>query len=684
MVVVAATVGPVAPAGAGVSADGTRSDVAPRLPITLPVTLPVGSRVTSPAVGDPGSVRVLVPERSDAVVTGRTAAVPRRSRVLVLPAYWGSGGPPKTTSAELKAVVLRQASDWFGRVSRGRYRLAGKVTPYLKIAKQNCSDDYAMRDILRLAQRKARARGIGTRGYDRYMLVTPQCRTNSLGELPGAVTWIRDASVTVDVIVHELGHNLGLEHANALICKRGKLRVSSGGRKECQEYEYGDMYDAMGISTGQSTGQFSVPRLVGLGWAGKTRTATGSGTFTLAPAESSGSGLQGLRIKVSRKRSYWVEYRSNGHVADIARDIKGVAGVQIRLQTGKKRVDVLDAFPGAPDPYLFVPDPDLVRVDLPAGSSMTTTEGIRFRTVSVGGSAVVQVTRHAPRPQPPSTPTASFAIGDAYSTHVEWQRSADDNGAIVRGYRVRLPGNHVTTVDSVGGLTTTLDDYDVSGVGAAVAVQAFNEAGDSGWSAPVVVAPNGPTARILAPAPGAVLDGRFAHVVVEAVPNAYTHSPIAGVVLGTNGYRSFHDPYDATAPYEFDVELHGSGAQVFDAYVSDAEGNDTVVHVPVTVTDPYPALALLGPTQGQVVGAQFDVRVRVVNNLSPLERLVVTFGSDQVELTGSFTGEVTVPFDAAAHASGGPGTYSLSVDGYDSDHPQDSFYTDQIVVDYQP
>ena len=100
------------------------------------------------------------------------------------------------------------------------------------------------------------------------MIVMPQCGSNSSGERPGRVTWIREKTTYRDVLTHELGHNLGLDHANSLICRWASSASPRAPGASAQEY--GDLWDAMGISSRP----YSVAVLQRLGWAGKVVTAT--------------------------------------------------------------------------------------------------------------------------------------------------------------------------------------------------------------------------------------------------------------------------------------------------------------------------------------------------------------------------------------------------------------------------
>ena len=52
-----------------------------------------------------------------------------------------------------------------------------------------------------------------------------------------------------------------------------------------------------------------------LGWAGKVATFT-PGTWTLTDATKAGRGLKGLHVVVSKKTSYWVEYRTDPQASE--------------------------------------------------------------------------------------------------------------------------------------------------------------------------------------------------------------------------------------------------------------------------------------------------------------------------------------------------------------------------------
>ena len=294
--------------------------------------------------------------------------------------YWSDQPPASPDDATMRALMTDTAG-WFKRVSRGRHHVTSRVTPWLEVdgGDSNCAD---LETPLQRALAAARESGFGTGGYNRFMVVSPQCASTSFGELSGRVTWIREAQPYLAVILHELGHNLGLDHANSWICSQQQARVSQGGR--CAIQEYGDMWGAMGLSTRP----YSVPQLQQLGWARRVATTRRSGTWTLHDAERSGQGVQALRVR-SGNLSYWLEYHTNPVALAASAGtmgISGVPGLEIRLDTGAESLLILDAAPGNPDASLTFPDPDFVDVALPVGSTFATPQGVRITLRSQGAT----------------------------------------------------------------------------------------------------------------------------------------------------------------------------------------------------------------------------------------------------------------------------------------------------------
>jgi hypothetical protein len=98
------------------------------------------------------------------------------------------------------------------------------------------------------ADQRAAAGGYLPVAYDHVVYVMPssgECDFGGRGQMPGTRVW-SNGSLTVRVLAHELGHNMGANHANSLACvdQFGNLVPYS---ETCTSTEYGDPFDVIRV-----------------------------------------------------------------------------------------------------------------------------------------------------------------------------------------------------------------------------------------------------------------------------------------------------------------------------------------------------------------------------------------------------------------------------------------------------
>ncbi len=146
----------------------------------------------------------------------------------------------------------RSVDNLYRETSRGQVSFSGQVVgPYtLDAASTDPCDDYAW---ARAADSQAAAAGVDVSAYARkvYVLPSSTCPAAGLAEL--AVTPSRAWVFTCDVphvYAHELGHNLGMQHAST------------------ETSEYGDNSDIMGMQGGLMP--LNAPHKAQMGWLAET------------------------------------------------------------------------------------------------------------------------------------------------------------------------------------------------------------------------------------------------------------------------------------------------------------------------------------------------------------------------------------------------------------------------------
>lgn len=276
----------------------------------------IGS-ATADTAAAPGSD----PLHVSAVVSTRAASAPTTApttrRITYVPVT-PKGVPGTTVSATTARQQVASADAYWRDQSAGELRIGAPTIKPAYLSAYSCRDN----PIKRFDEAAERTGFTGAAGSS-LVLVLPRSAgaacgygLGTLGESRTSPGVLHVADTAAPVLAHELGHNIGLDHANALVCtdrSDARLDLAAEGWTGCDEVPYGDSLDIMGPSSEDDLPMLSAPQALRHGLlpaSASTRAGSGTTRVTLAPL----SGLAGARAAVttdlSTGVSYWVEYRT--------------------------------------------------------------------------------------------------------------------------------------------------------------------------------------------------------------------------------------------------------------------------------------------------------------------------------------------------------------------------------------
>jgi hypothetical protein len=231
----------------------------------------------------------------------------------------------------------------------------------------------------------------------------PSDYTNIVYVLGGSCPWFANATVgspgstgqqvvtmsekafSAEDFAHEVGHNLGHNHAHSTRCG---ANVYNAKRSGCTDAEYGNLFDAMGISHSSApSGHYSAPKKRFMGYLSGCEdvTAGGGAVFQVSPTEGS-CGMRSLRIPIAGESNYYyLEYHKPG--AGLFDDSIGSGGVLLNVSD--------DPATGSPNTYLLDGTPETSTFNdafLVVGKTYNLPGNVSITVQSLGDVATIKVT----------------------------------------------------------------------------------------------------------------------------------------------------------------------------------------------------------------------------------------------------------------------------------------------------
>jgi hypothetical protein len=219
---------------------------------------------------------------------------------------------PITTSAAEN--LMTEVSSFYRTHSNGRCWTSATITPLVTmplpkstyfITEASGNITWNSSTVLGHAREAARSAGFDYRDYDLEVVRFNAPFLFSWANIGARGAWL--VSSHPYTTIHEIGHNLGLNHANAW--------------KNGANIEYGDVYDVMGDAGHYQRAGLNTIHKRALGWldASHEKRITASGVYRLYAQDTNkpfSDRTYALRVRKDEERDYWIEKRQNFDFSD--------------------------------------------------------------------------------------------------------------------------------------------------------------------------------------------------------------------------------------------------------------------------------------------------------------------------------------------------------------------------------
>ena len=407
---------------------------------------------------------ILVSSVASAVVSATPSAAPPPSavRVAVIMFTLPSATTFAVTPDDVRTTYFgtdRSVATLYALASRGTLQITGDVFgPYAIGGDASTCDLGTWTDAARSA---ATGAGVDLSSYTNFAFLFPRvdaCPWAGLAAIGDSSSYI-NAPAPGDVglyhAAHELGHDLGADHAHSLTCAVNGSAVSFAQPDTCTSSEYGDPFSLMGSGIVRLPSAWERMRM-GLLNANELTVADAgaSASYALADLDSSQPGTRLVLLRRAAGGYLTLEYRLAGGPFDTFAGTSATAGVFVHFVADDQSSDssLLDATPSTSTMHdAYITPGSRLDDDIDGLSISVTGADSSAAQVTVGPLVVDQEPVTAP-PSPPAAPTqVSGSTTGGGSAHLTWQPASDATAATQ--YRIRRAGAVVAVVSG-----TTFDD----------------------------------------------------------------------------------------------------------------------------------------------------------------------------------------------------------------------------------